>query len=127
MITNIIAKLVVMVVTNWVSYEGFRLEYENNTVLVNATYTPSQNNAVYTPYQPKLIFDEKTECPWVNQVTASTNNYSRVGEVIRIEKYVFPDGKEMEKSREVVGRVRQVGKKIVKTRRFRLWMKSARI
>lgn len=113
MITNVLAQLVIVFTTNWISYEGFRLEYESNITYLNCQTT--QNSINYTPWQPKVTFDEKTECPWVNQVKVSTNTYARIGEVIKVEKYVFEGGKELEKSREVVGYVRQAGRKFMRT------------
>lgn len=114
MLTNVVATLVVMFTTNWVSYEGFRLEYESNITYLNCQVSTVQNNINYMPWQPKVTFDEKTECPWVNQVRASTNTYARIGEVIKIEKYVFEGGKELEKSRQTVGYVRQAGRKFTR-------------
>jgi hypothetical protein len=111
MMTNVVAQLVVMIVTNWVGYEGFKLEYEDNI-----TYT--LNTTVQThglTWQPQVKYDERTECPFMNQVIASTNNYVRIGELIRIEKYVFEDGKELEKSRLWIGNVRQAGRKLMRT------------
>ena len=106
MITNILAQLVICVVTNWIGYEGFKLEYENNITYCNV-------NTVNNFYSPKVTFDERQECPFVNQVVASTNLYARIGEVIRIEKYVIGD-KEVEISRKVIGYARQEGRKLVR-------------
>ena len=119
--TNMLAKIVIIISTNWTSYEGFKLEYESNMTYCNAVLTPSvQGSGIAggtfnVPWSPKVILDEKLECPFVNQVVASTNNYARVGEVIRVEKYVLEGGWECEKSKTVIGYVKQAGRKMMKT------------
>lgn len=112
LVTNVLAKLVFIVVTNWTGYEGFKLEYESNMTYVDCqVWAVGVNNS---PWQQKVKYDERVECPFESVVTVSTNTYGRVGEVIRIEKYVFEDGREMEKSRSVIGHVKQAGRKMVK-------------